>query len=299
VNVRPYLRLIRAFTLLAPVGGTAAGAAVAASALQRAWLTPALLFACLSAAAATAASNAWNQVFDLELDRVNKPDRPLPSGRIPVGRALRFGHLLALVALVLGALASWPFFACVGIGVLGTWIYSAPPLRTKARPALALLTIAIPRGLLVPVAGWSVVAFPDRTDPWALGLVSGLFVLGAAGTKDFSDVPGDRAHGCRTLPVLLGPERAARLMAPFLVVPFLLYPLLGALGWLSAPSVRLWLLGGALAVLGAATARALLRDPARLASGERNHPAWRGMYLLLIGCHVGAALAYAPWPARP
>jgi 4-hydroxybenzoate polyprenyltransferase len=292
MNAATLVGLVRPFTLLAPVVGTASGAAVAAAALSRPWATPALLAASVSAAAATGASNAWNQVFDVELDRVNKPERPLPSGRISAQSALLLGHGLALLALLVGALASWPFVACVAFGLLATWVYSAPPARTKARPFLALLTIAVPRGVLVPVAGWSVVAEPTRTDPWALGLVSGLFVLGAAGTKDFSDVAGDRAHGCRTLPVLLGPERAARWMAPFLALPFLLYPALGALGWLSADRLRLLVLGLALAVLGALTARALLRDPARLASGERNHPAWRGMYLLLIGSHVGAALVY-------
>lgn len=137
------------------------------------------------------------------------------------------------------------------------------------------------------------IAVPDRTDPWALGLVAFLFVLGAAATKDFSDVRGDRAHGCRTLPVVLGVRRAATVVAPFLVFPFLLYPAFGALGWLDVPVWRLALLAGVLAAFGVATATWLLRDAEGLAHAEQGHPAWRGMYLLLLGMHVGTALVYA------
>jgi hypothetical protein len=93
--------------------------------------------------------------------------------------------------------------------------------------------------------------------------------------------------------VILGPVRAARVIAPFLALPFLLYPALGALGLLSAPLPRLAVLSFLLTTLGAFTAAALLRDPGRLATMGENHPAWRGMYLLLLGAHAGVALAYA------
>ncbi len=284
--------LARPFTLLAPMIGTLAGAWAAVGARAAGWDWPRVVFAVGSAAFATVASNAWNQAYDVELDRINKPARPIPSGAATVGEALVFGHACAALALALGWFASPWFLLCVALGVSGTWIYSAPPLRTKRRPVGALLTIAIPRGLLVPVAGWSVLAVPDRTDPWALGLVTFLFVLGAAATKDFADVEGDEQHGCRTLPVLMGVERAAKFVAPFLFLPVLLYPVLGALGLLEAPLLNLSVLAGILALGGVLTARSLLRDPAELAKRGGNHPAWIGMYLLMLGAHVGAAIAY-------
>lgn len=291
MDARTLLGLVRPFTLIAPVVGAGANAVAAASALgvPLPWLRVGLALA--SACAATGASNAWNQAFDADIDRVNKPFRPIPAGRTTVRAALRLGDGMALLALALGALVSPGFLACVGVGVLGTWFYSAPPLRTKRLTWGALLTIAIPRGLLVPVAGWAVVGDPLDPEPWALGAVVGLFVLGAAVTKDFADVEGDRAHGCRTLPVLWGPVRAARAIAPFLYMPFALYPGLAYLGLLSAPVLPFCVLALALSAFGLLTARALLRDPARLAS-ERNHPAWRGMYLLLQGSHLGVMLVY-------
>lgn len=284
--------LLRPFTLLAPTVGVV-GSALAAEAASGVALDYAkLVLAVCSALLATGASNAWNQAFDVELDRVNKPTRPIPSGSATVREAMLLGHVAALLGLAAGFFVGAWFFACVVVGVVATWHYSAPPLRTKRLPLGALLTIAIPRGLLVPVAGWAVVVQPTSSDPWALGVIGGLFVLGAAVTKDFADVEGDAAHGCRTLPVLMGAERAARLIAPALIVPFLLYPLAGWLGFLAPSLGALAILGGVLAAMGALTAWLLLRDPASLAKRGGNHPAWGLMYLMLLGSHVGNALVY-------
>ena len=296
MDSRAIVGLVRPFTMLAPVTGVLFAAAAASSSVPAPYDVRLVALAVLSALCANAASNSWNQAYDAEIDRVNKPERPIPSGRATVRGALALGHAAALLALALGAthalVAREPWFlACVAGGVLATWIYSAPPLRTKRRTLGASLTIAVPRGFLVPVAGWAVLTVPRGLEPFVLGLVPGLFVLGAASTKDFADVEGDRAHGCRTLPVVLGPRRAARIVAPFLFLPFLLYPALSAGGALPRPFLA-WLgLGVVLAAGGAATARALTRDPESLAT-ERNHPAWRGMYLLMLANQAGVACVY-------
>jgi len=296
MRVQALLALARPFTLLAPAVGVVAYAFVAHAALhtdlQNSLPWGRLTLAVAAALLVTAASNAWNQVYDLALDRINKPHRPLPSGAATPKQALVLGHVCALSGLVCAFFVGPTFFACVACGVFATWIYSAPPLRTKRHPVGALLTIAIPRGLLVPVAGWAVVAEPATVEPWALGAVSGLFVLGAAVTKDFADVQGDTAHGCRTLPALWGAQRAARFVAPFLVLPFLLYPVFGSLGWLQPSMTSLWTLAAVLSFMGVLTAVALLRDPEGMRKRGGNHPAWALMYLLLLGAHIGCAITY-------
>jgi geranylgeranylglycerol-phosphate geranylgeranyltransferase len=240
----------------------------------------------------TAASNAWNQVFDVAIDLINKPRRPLPSGRVSARQAMLFGHVSALLGLFLAWWVGATFFACVAAGVFATWIYSAPPLRTKRHTWGALVTIAIPRGLLVPVAGWSVVIEPRGVEPWALGLVSGLFVLGATVTKDFADVEGDTRHECATLPARVGARAAANLVAPFLVLPFLLYPLFSVIGWLQPPAAPLWVLALILSGLGAIAATSLVRKPEAMGHKHGNHAAWAAMYLLLLAMHIGCAVVY-------
>ena len=113
-------------------------------------------------------------------------------------------------------------FWIVLVAIVATYIYSVPPLRTKQRGIWANITIAIPRGVLLKVAGWSAVKTVFGVEPWFIGSIFGLFLLGASTTKDFADMEGDRRGGCRTLPILYGVTRAAWMISPSFVLPFLL-----------------------------------------------------------------------------
>jgi 4-hydroxybenzoate polyprenyltransferase len=271
----------------------------------------------ICAALLNAASNTINQYYDLENDRVNKPDRPLVTGVI----SLRAAAVLSAVLYALAVLPTWlvvpfpyvtllqkafaplPLHQCFFIylaGMLFTFVYSAPAFgRTKADAFLANLTIAIPRGCLLKVAGWSMVASVFHFEPWFIGSIFFLFLLGASSTKDFSDMKGDAAARCRTLPVRYGVVAAARAIAPFFVVPWLLMPV-GA--WVRDPFEPahailtgnpwvLTILGIGLAAWGAYTVRLILANPQALAEAE-NHPSWTHMYLMMMVAQVGFAVAY-------
>jgi 4-hydroxybenzoate polyprenyltransferase len=193
-------------------------------------------------------------------------------------------------------------------GMLFTFIYSAPALgRTKRHAILANVTIAIPRGCLLKVAGWTMVAHAFSTtrpylassEPWYIGAIFMLFLLGAASTKDFSDMKGDLAGGCRTLPIRYGVKNAAWMIAPFFVLPWLLLPLGTMLDDPFSPGHRiltgnatfLAVLGVILAAWGAYTVWLIVRDPDELTATE-NHPSWRQMYLMMMAAQVGFAAGY-------
>ena len=296
---RSYVELSRPFTLLAPAAGmvSAGIAGLGAEPAGGHRPGPAVLRLALGAMLAVflnAASNALNQVCDLEIDRINKPARPLPSGRVGVQSAGLFAGVLFLTALALAALLGWEVLLVVSAGALAAAAYSMPPVRTKRFPLLSNFTIALARGLLLPAAGWAVTNRLGRPEPWYLGGITFLFILGAASTKDFRDVAGDRAGGVATLPIIFGPRRAARIIAPALVVPFLLFPLGTRLGVLTG---RRWVLeaaGAALALWGLYTAWLILRRPDDLGRIE-NHPSWMHMYLMMLGTQGAVAAAYWPW----
>jgi 4-hydroxybenzoate polyprenyltransferase len=182
------------------------------------------------------------------------------------------------------------FWIVVFTSVL-VWAYSAPPLRTKAHGIWANVTIAVPRGLLLKVAGWSTVKTILGPEPWFIGTIFGLFVLGASTTKDFADIEGDRAGGCDTLPILYGVKKAAWMIAPFFVLPFLLIPVGVRSGILTGNPLLLDALAGALVLYGSYTVYLLVRKPEELAFTE-NHPSWTHMYLMMMVAQVGFALAY-------
>ncbi len=281
------LELCRPFTLLAPFVGFLSAAVMA----RHSFPPSSAYLGALAAMLLNAASNGLNQILDLEIDRVNKPARPLPSARLTTRQAGAAVLLLYVAAIVLAAFVNQTFLLIVLIAAFSTFAYSAPPLRTKRVFWLANLTIAVPRGLLLIVAGWASVAEIDAAEPWFIGLIFGLFVLGAASTKDFADMDGDRAFGCMTLPIVIGVRRAAWVVASSLVLPFLLIPVGAATGLLSGNSWALIVVSVALVAWGAYAGYLLVKNPEQLAT-ERNHPSWKHMYLILLSAQMAMAISY-------
>lgn len=165
-------------------------------------------------------SQAVNDWFDRHVDKINEPNRPIPSGRIP-GRwglyiAIIWTILSLLVATVLGI---WGFLAAL-FGMILAWAYSAPPTRLKrngwyGNSAVAICYEGVPwfTGAVVMTA-----VFPD----WRIVAVALLYSIGAHGImtlNDFKSVEGDTRMGLGSLPVQLGVERAARLACWVMALP--------------------------------------------------------------------------------
>jgi len=289
--------ILRPFTLLAPALGVVSGAVTAYGARPRfvhyggtsGWVRDVVVGA-VAAALLNGASNVLNQVYDLSIDRINKPSRVLPSGRLSVRAALTLSVSLYAASLAAAATINVGVLAMFALGALATVIYSVPPMRTKRFVWWANLTIAIPRGVLLKVAGWSVTKSVLAPEAWLIGLVFGLFLLGATSSKDFADVEGDRADGVLTLPVVYGTEGATRLMRPFFTLPFLLLAAGAAAGVFTGNRVLLVILGLGCAVWGNAVVRMMRTDAA--ARLTENHPSWRHMYYLMFTLQIGFMLAY-------
>ena len=324
-TIRLYNQLARPFTLLPPLLGIISGAICAWGSVHNPnpdrVLTSTILWTVVlgsvCASFLNVASNAINQIYDLEIDRVNKPSRPLVTGELGMEQAWGFTFFTYILAIlptwwvVVYPFESWgekfqaplrfhETFLIYLAGLLFTVIYSVPAFgRTKARGMLANFTIAIPRGCLLKVGGWAMVAHVAHWEPWFIGGVFLLFLIGASSTKDFADIEGDRAGGCKTLPILHGPRKAAWIIAPFFVFLWLLIPL-GA--WVRDPQnpehailtgnpIALSGLGIGLTLWGAYTVWLLLRDPDALTQTE-NHPSWKHMYLMMMAAQIGFAVAY-------
>lgn len=323
-----YVQLSRPFTLLPPLLGIVSGAVCAWGSVHNPdpsrELTLSVILTVtlgsLCAAFLNAANNAINQIYDLEIDRLNKPTRPLVTGALSIAEAWKF----TIATYVIGVVPTWlvvvfPYstwgekfaaplawhetFSIYFVALISTLIYSMPSWgRTKARGMAANWTIAIPRGCLLKVAGWAMVARIGHWEPWAIGSIFMLFLVGAASTKDFADIEGDKAGGCKTLPILHGPKKAAWIIAPFFVFPWLLIPLFAFLpdpqsppgashAILTGNPWALAALGVLLTIWGIYTVYLILRDPDDLTRTE-NHPSWRHMYLMMMAAQVGFAAAY-------
>ena len=157
-----------------------------------------------------------NQVEDVEIDRINKPWLPIPSGRLGVRAARGIVLACAAVAVALAVTQGWVELLAVGSAMAVGTAYSSPPLRLKRRPAVAAACISSVRSLAVnlgvylhfadSLGGLGEVSTPPAT-VIALTLVAIPFSLAIAVLKDVPDAEGDRRFSIATFTVRLGPQR--------------------------------------------------------------------------------------------
>ncbi len=159
-----------------------------------------LVIAMWSAALIGAGANAINDVFDLAIDRVNRPGRPLPSGAVSVGTARAVWIGSAFLGVGLSALLS-PLHLGIALGAVGLlYAYSA---WLKRVPLVGNLAVALILGVAILYGGLAVA--PEGSGALWLGAA---FAFGATFAreiaKDLEDVAGDAAEGARTLPLVAG-----------------------------------------------------------------------------------------------
>jgi chlorophyll/bacteriochlorophyll a synthase len=166
-----------------------------------------------------ATSQAVNDWFDREVDRINEPHRPIPSGRIPGRWGLALAVLWTFVSAGAGwFLGTWGFTATL-LALALAWAYSAPPLRFKQNGWVGNLAVGISYEGLAWVTG-AAVLLGGALPGWPVLLVALLYSLGAHGImtlNDFKAMEGDRRMGIRSLPASLGAERAAWVAAGVMV----------------------------------------------------------------------------------
>ena len=150
--MKHYWKFLRPFTLVPPALGMVSGSLIAIKFSQQPFhfLMFLKIFAGgLIASLLNGASNGINQIFDKEIDSVNKPERPLISGKITDKQAWGITLFCYFTSMVLAFFINITLFYIVSFTAFLTVIYSAPPIRTKKHWLLATITISLPRGMLL------------------------------------------------------------------------------------------------------------------------------------------------------
>ena len=160
-----------------------------------------------------------NDFFDREIDAINEPNRPIPSGKISIKEVkiqiwvLLIAGLVVSFLLDLYAKHSFPsvFLLALG-GSLVSYIYSAPPLKLKQNGWLGNYALGASYIALPWWAGQAL--FGKLTIVTALlTLAYSLSGLGIAVINDFKSVEGDSKLGLNSLPVIFGIKNASRISA--------------------------------------------------------------------------------------
>ncbi len=292
-KIKGFIQLSRPFTLFPPAVAVISGGLIAQGHygyMPTADTFALLLFAGFIVGMINAASNALNQVYDADIDRVNKPTRPIPAGTWTESETLKVSALMYFVLFLLSFAVGRPFALFTLIFILVTIVYSIPPLRLKKRLWVSNITIAVARSWMLLLAGWAIFPYVNIMEPtiWYCGLIMFVFLFGASTTKDFTDIEGDRRFGMRTLPVVYGVEKTALIISPFFVLPFLLIPLGAFADVLPLGSVKLTpLIGWGFYVV------IILGSVAAMPSKKlENSKMWFHMYLMMMAMMIGLALVF-------
>jgi len=181
-----------------------------------------VLLAALSAGFTASAGNIINDIFDIEIDKINRPTRPLPSGILTINEA----YILFLICFVISGLLVVTISQIVVIIVLLShlllFLYSK---YLKRIPLVGNITVAFLTGLVF-VFGGVVVENPSAAIIPAL--FAFLINLVRELVKDMQDVEGDRAAGVITFPIKFGFQKTKYLITfiTLILIPFTLYPFL-------------------------------------------------------------------------
>lgn len=227
-------RLSGYFRLMRPVNCTMMGFAVAVgvalagpSSIGASWLR--LAFGFITGFMLTAASMTINDYYDREIDAVNEPGRPIPSGNVKPKEALAFAAVLTVTGFAAAYLTS---VFCLAVAIVAWVIFSAYTTvgKRSGLPGNFLVSACV----AIPFVYGSI-AVLDRVNLNVLLFVSIVFLsnTGREITKGIVDVQGDRSQGVKTLAVRYGEKKAAVAAATFYLLAVLLSPLPWLLGLVS------------------------------------------------------------------
>lgn len=217
---RAVLELLKPITWFPPMWAFACGVVSSGVPILDNWMT-ALLGVLLAGPLVCAMSQAINDWYDRHVDAINEPHRPIPSGRVPGLWGLYIAGIWSLLSLAVAAvLGAWVLVATV-VGLVLAWAYSAPPLRLKRNGWWGNAACGFSYEGLAWVTG-AAAMLGGKLPSSAILVLAVLYSIGAHGImtlNDFKAIKGDSAMGIRSLPVSLGPQRAAQVACAIMLVP--------------------------------------------------------------------------------
>ncbi|WP_297506249.1 geranylgeranylglycerol-phosphate geranylgeranyltransferase [Thermococcus sp.] len=162
-----------------------------------------------------AGGNTINDYFDYEIDRINRPERPLPRGAMSRRTAFWYAMLLFAAGLTLAVFINIYAFILAVLAYVTMFLYAwkLKPMPFIGNLAVASLTGATPLYGAVAVGSIGLAGY--------LALCAFLVNIAREVIKDIEDVEGDLAKGARTLPIIWGRKKASYVGASFAIATVL------------------------------------------------------------------------------
>ncbi len=223
--MNPYLKLVRIHNVIGAAIGDFAGYVVA----SRWHFFPSKLFLSMLVVALVAMGGyVINDVFDVEIDKINKPDRPIPSGQVSLRNATALAYAGFGIGTAISLALGYVQAVVAGITSLLLYWYAKSLKKTGLTGNLVVaLTTALSifyGGLAYYQGDWATLVFIPTAYSFLLTLAREI-------VKGVEDYVGDKAYGVKTLATTLGVEKAWDATRALLLVTIVTSPLPYFLGF--------------------------------------------------------------------
>jgi homogentisate phytyltransferase / homogentisate geranylgeranyltransferase len=168
-----------------------------------------------------------NQLVDIELDKINKPNLPLAAGTMSKVTAKIIIYSCLGIALVAAYAASLLLLLIIGVIVLIGVAYSVPPVQLKKHHLPAAICITLVRGLIVNIGlflHFNRVVNNSNSLPGfiiVLTIFIAAFSIAIAWFKDLPDTEGDAVFKFKTFPLLYNKTLALRVGGAFVIIAYI------------------------------------------------------------------------------
>jgi len=223
--VNPYLKLIRIHNVIGAAIGDFTGYVVASE-----WriLPLKLLISILVVSLVAAGGYAINDVYDIEIDKINKPDRPLPSGRITLRNAVFLSYATMILGILLSVFLGYIQIFVAFITSLLLYLYAKSLKRTGLT---GNFVVALTTGLSIFYGGlayfkgnWlEMVLIPT--------IYSFFLTLTREIVKGIEDYEGDKKYSVRTLATTIGISKSWNIAKIMLIIVLISSPIPFFLGF--------------------------------------------------------------------
>jgi geranylgeranylglycerol-phosphate geranylgeranyltransferase len=195
------MRLAGFITITRPINSFVAGlAAIVAYLIDTGTVIPESLLLFFIVALITAAGNVINDFFDAEIDAINRPDRPIPSGEVSRGAARGFAITLFLAGILVS------FFTnslCIIIAIFNTLLLVAYASKLKRTPFIGNIVVAYLSASIF-LFGGALNGLDGLVRIIPIAAITFFAMLSRELLKDAEDIEGDRAGGADTVPIRIG-----------------------------------------------------------------------------------------------
>lgn len=230
-KLRAHLELLDPVTWISVfpclAGGVMASGAMQASVQDYLFL---LLLFLMYGPLGTGFSQTINDYYDLELDRINEPTRPIPSGRLTEKEALLNSIVVCVLALGTGIFLALSVGGTRGMiiissiiaGLVVAYIYSAPPLKLKKNILTSAPAVGFSYSFITFLSANAVFSEIRPEAVW-LAVLNFFMAIALIIMNDFKSAKGDEESGLKSLTVMIGAKNTFLVAFAIIDIVFALF----------------------------------------------------------------------------